>query len=119
MTLRIGTAAGKAFTLPEDAVTQTFGVLAKRGVGKTHTASVITEEMVRAGHQVIVLDPLDVWWGLRSSADGKTAGLPVYVFGGEHGDLPLDAAAGGLMADVAWIVWHEGERRRSFWGCII
>lgn len=88
------------FTLPEDAVTQTFGILAKRGVGKTYTAKVFAEEMIGLGAQVVIIDPTDVWWGLRASANGKAPGLPVYVFGGEHGDLPLDAAAGAFMADV-------------------
>src|SRR5581483_8063656 len=91
---------GRRFVLPDESVTQTFGVLAKRGVGKTYTASVLAEELVGAGHQVVVLDPLDAWWGLRSSADGNAPGLPVYVFGDEHGDLPLDAATGALIADV-------------------
>lgn len=75
--------------LPREAVTQTFGILAIRGVGKTYTASVLIEEMLKEHLPVIVLDPLDVWWGLRSSADGKHNGLPIVVFGGDHGDVPL------------------------------
>jgi len=93
--------------LPADAITQTFGVLAKRGVGKTYTAKVLAEEMIGAGGQVVVLDPLDAWWGLRSSSDGGTkahgkavGGLQVYVFGGEHADLPLEGASGKLVADI-------------------
>ncbi len=86
--------------LPIEAVTETFGILAKRGAGKTYTANVLAEEMVTAGAQVVILDPLDAWWGLRSSADGKADGLPVYVFGGDHGDLPLEAGAGELLADT-------------------
>ena len=57
--------------LPPEAVTQTFGILAKRGVGKTYTASVMTEEMLKAQLPVVVCDPIGVWWGLRSSANGK------------------------------------------------
>lgn len=33
-------------SLPIEAVTQTFALLARRGAGKTHTASVIAEEML-------------------------------------------------------------------------
>ena len=51
-------------TLPAEAVTQTFAILAKRGVGKTYTASVLTEEMLKAGLQVVVADPIGVWWGV-------------------------------------------------------
>ena len=32
--------------LPLEAVTDTFGILAKRGVGKTYTASVLAEELL-------------------------------------------------------------------------
>lgn len=86
--------------LPLEAVTETFAILAKRGVGKTYTASVLAEEMVGVGAQVVILDPLDAWWGLRSSADGNGEGLSLYVFGGEHQDLPLEATSGELLADV-------------------
>lgn len=86
--------------LPIDAVTETFAIMAKRGVGKTYTGSVLAEEMLAADAQVVVIDPLDAWWGLRSSADGKGAGLPIYVFGGQHADLPLEAGAGELLANV-------------------
>jgi DNA helicase HerA-like ATPase len=47
-------------------VTQTFAILAKRGVGKSYTASVMAEEMLKAGHTIIALDPTGAWWGLRS-----------------------------------------------------
>lgn len=85
-------------SLPMEAVTQTFGILAKRGVGKSYTGMVMTEEMLKAEQQVVVCDPIGVWWGLRSSADGKSAGLPIVVFGGEHGDVPLDENAGEVVA---------------------
>jgi hypothetical protein len=84
--------------LPAEAVTQTFAILAKRGVGKTYTASVITEEMLKAGLSVVVVDPIGVWWGLRASADGKREGLPIVVLGGDHGDVPLEVTAGDTIA---------------------
>jgi hypothetical protein len=87
-------------TLPLDAVTQTFAILAKRGVGKTYTAAVMTEEMLKAGLQVVIADPIGVWWGLRSSSDGTRAGLPIIVLGGDHGDVPLEVAAGETIADL-------------------
>lgn len=90
---------GPGLSLPLDAVTQTFGILGKRGVGKSATAGVIAEELLEHGLQVVVLDPVGVWWGLRSSADGKGKGYPVLILGGDHGDLPLEAAAGKLVAD--------------------
>src|SRR5919204_2305309 len=87
-------------TVPADAVTQTFGVLAVRGAGKTHTAAVLAEEMFKAGLPFVVVDPVGVWWGLRSSRDGKSAGLPIAVLGGPHGDIPLEKGGGQLVADL-------------------
>lgn len=46
------------------------------------------------GLPTCVLDPLGVWYGLRSSADGTKPGLPFIVFGGEHGDAPLKPTQG-------------------------
>lgn len=89
---------GPGFDLPLEAVTQTFGFLGKRGVGKTHGAAVIAEEMLAHALQVVVIDPIGVWWGLRSSADGRSKGHPILVLGGEHGDLPLAGHDGKLIA---------------------
>lgn len=86
--------------LPLETVTQTFAILAKRGVGKTHTAVVMTEEILKAGQQVVVCDPIGVWFGLRSSKDGKSAGLPIIILGGDHADAPLDVAGGQVIADL-------------------
>lgn len=86
--------------LPIEAVTQTFAILAKRGVGKTYTALVLVEELLKARLQVVVADPIGVCWGLRASADGKTPGLPIAVLGGDHGDVPLDETAGQVVADL-------------------
>jgi hypothetical protein len=90
----------KDLTLPLDAATESFAILGRRGSGKTHTAVVMAEEMLRAGVQVVVIDPLDVWWGLRVSKDGKTAGFSIYVAGGSHADIPLSADAGKVLADA-------------------
>lgn len=86
--------------LPIEAVTQTFAILAKRGVGKTYTGCVMIEEMLSAGQQVVVADPIGVWWGLRSSADGKNPGFPIVVFGGEHADVPLEEHSGEIIAQA-------------------
>lgn len=90
----------KDLELPLEAVTQTFAILAKRGVGKTYTASVMVEEMLKAQLQVVVVDPIGVWWGLRSSADGKSEGLPVIIAGGEHADVPIEPTSGEVLAEM-------------------
>ncbi len=85
--------------LPIEACVETNSVLGQRGSGKTYGAQVMAEEMIRAGVQIVVIDPLDVWNGLRSSADGKSPGLNVVVIGGFKGDLPLQEGSGKLLAD--------------------
>lgn len=91
---------GSGLVLPLDAVTETFAILGRRGSGKTHTAVVMAEEMLTADIPVVVIDPLDVWWGLRVSKDGKSPGFPIYVCGGSHADVPLTADAGKVLADA-------------------
>jgi hypothetical protein len=90
----------KNLILPLEAATETFAILGRRGSGKTHTAVIMAEEMLAAGVQIVVLDPLDVWWGLRVSKDGKSAGFAIYVAGGSHEDMPLAADAGRVIADA-------------------
>jgi hypothetical protein len=94
----------KDLVLPADAVTQTFAIFGKRGSGKTNGATVLVEELLKVSLPVVILDPVDAWWGLKASFDGKGPGFPIYVFGGPHGDLPLEPSAGALIADV---VAHE------------
>lgn len=91
----------KGFSLPVDIATATIAYLAKRRSGKTYTASVVAEEMIRAGIQVVVIDPLGVWWGLRAGADGDPrGGLPIVIVGGDHADIPLDPEEGIAIADL-------------------
>lgn len=87
--------------LPSDAVTQKFAFLARSGAGKTYGASKLAEGLLDAGAQVLVIDPVGVWWGLRLDADGKGPGIQIPVFGGLHGDIPLEPTSGHLVADLA------------------
>lgn len=92
--------------LPVDVAGEAIAILAKRGAGKTNTATVLVEELYDAAVQVVILDPVGAWWGIRSSHDGKQAGLPFAILGGQHGDVPLEHTAGALIADV---VVENGE----------
>lgn len=85
--------------LPDEAVTDTFAMLAKRGAGKTNAAAVMAEAMFDRGFPWVALDPVGSWWGLRAAGEGR-AGLPVLVLGGRHGDLPLEPGSGALTADL-------------------
>jgi hypothetical protein len=86
------------FSLPIELVTESQAILAIKGAGKTYTAMVQAEEMLKARIQVIAVDPTGAWWGLKSSADGKSAGFPIPIFGGEHADVPLEENSGELVA---------------------
>lgn len=87
-------------SFPVDVVTQTVAILAKRRVGKSYLMRRIVEQLFKAGQQVILVDPKGDQWGLRSAADGKGAGLPFVILGGERGDVPLEAGAGAVVAKM-------------------
>lgn len=87
------------FSLPLDLVTTASATFGIRGSGKTNTNVVMVEELLEHGQQVVIIDPTDVWWGLKSSKDGKKAGYPVIVLGGRMQDLPLGAGDGNTIAD--------------------
>jgi hypothetical protein len=99
---------GSGLELPLETATAALALVGQRGAGKTHGASVLAEELIGVGVPVAVLDPLGVLWGLRSSADGKHAGLAVVILGGEHGDVPLEPTSGKVIAD-----WLTEERRSA------
>jgi ABC-type glutathione transport system ATPase component len=63
--------------LPLDAVTERLGWLGQSGSGKTYGAMRLAELMLEAGAQIVALDPVGVWKGLRTSADGKAPGFAV------------------------------------------
>src|SRR4051812_45296519 len=86
--------------VPIDIITETLAVLGIRGSGKTNTAVVLAEELLEQQQQIVVIDPTDVWWGLKSSKDGKGPGYPVIVLGGRKAELPLGAGDGAAIADV-------------------
>lgn len=86
--------------LPLDVAGEAIGILATRGAGKSYASAVLIEELHEAGVQFAVLDAAGVFWGLRAGADGKSAGIPVFVLGGAHGDVPLEPTAGALIADL-------------------
>jgi hypothetical protein len=91
---------GPDLAFPLDAATQTFALLAVRRAGKSNAAAVLAEEMHAAGLPWVAIDPKGDWWGLRSAGDGTRQGLPVPIFGGLHGDMPLAPEAGPLIAEL-------------------
>lgn len=82
----------KDLSLPVDVAGQAVALVGIRGSGKTNTAGVIAEELLEQRQQIVVIDPTDAWWGLRSE-------FPVFIFGGPHGDLGLEEADGKTLAE--------------------
>lgn len=85
---------GPNLSLPIDAVTEPIGMFANRGKGKSNAAHRLVEQLYHAGLPSVVLDVKGDWYGIRSSADGRSAGLPFLIFGGEHFDVPLEPDSG-------------------------
>lgn len=99
--LRIGRGRN-GFRLPIQAVTETFALLARRGQGKTHTASVLIEEMAGLGLPVIAIDPVGALWGLSRGRDGVSPGLDgITVLGGDHGEEELKLGEARAVAAMA------------------
>jgi ribosome-binding protein aMBF1 (putative translation factor) len=86
--------------VPDAALDADIAILGKKGRGKTFTAKGIVERLLHMHRRVIVLDPLSVWWGLKASADGKSPGYPIPVFGGPHGDIPISGEAGHALGKL-------------------
>lgn len=117
-TLRIA----KDLELPLEAVVQTLAAIGRKGAGKTYLATMIAEQMLDAGAQVVALDPVGNWYGLRVAADGKSPGKSIFVLGGAEGDVPLTPESGAKIArliversisavlDVS--AFRQGERKR-------
>lgn len=87
-------------TLPLEAATRRLAILAMSGAGKSNVAVVLAEQMFDAGIPWVAIDPKGDWWGVRSSKDGKGPGLPIPIFGGLHGDIPLEPTAGKLVGEM-------------------
>src|SRR6516162_458793 len=86
--------------VPDAALDADIAILGKKGRGKTFAAKGIVERLLQMQRRVVVLDPLSVWWGLKSGADGKSPGFPIPVFGGPHADIPLHDAAGPIISEL-------------------
>lgn len=94
-------APSSVFTLPLSMVTDSTAILGRKGSGKSTTARTLVEGMIKCHVPTVIIDPLDVWWGLRASADGTVgAGLDVVIFGGSHADLPLAEGSAAVIADL-------------------
>lgn len=88
------------FPAPPEAMEEHSAIIGKTGAGKTYTAKGFAEDLLAEGARFCVIDPTGVWWGLKSSGDGESEGFPVVVFGGDHGDVPLDEHDAEKVAEI-------------------
>ena len=95
-----GLTIGKGISLPTEAATRRLAILGTSGAGKSNAAVVMAEEFYAAKVPWFAIDPKGDWWGVRSSGDGKKPGLHVPIFGGIHGDIPIEATAGKVLAET-------------------
>jgi len=96
----LGKSGKVAFDVPISVVTQKLAFLGRTGSGKSYAATKLAEMMLSHGAQVVALDPVGIWWGLRLNRDGKRPGFDIPVFGGLHGDVPLEPTGGAFIADL-------------------
>jgi hypothetical protein len=88
-------------TVPFTALDDRLGWFGTAGSGKTYNAGGFVETLLFDGRRCIIPDPLGVWWGLRLMPDGKGASrFDVVIFGGPHGDLPLNEHVGALIGET-------------------
>lgn len=88
--------------IPMKALTQHALILATTRSGKSYGMHGLYEAMVAAGHRAWLLNPIKGdYFGLKSSPDGKSAGLPVTIFGHpeyRYTDIPITEHVGKNLA---------------------
>ncbi len=89
-----------SYPIPDKALQHHAAFLGKTGSGKTTAAKAGAEQILDAEGRVCVIDPTGAWWGMKSSATGKSAGYPFVIFGGSHADFPLGATHGEALAEI-------------------
>lgn len=82
-------------SLPLSVVTEKLAWLGTTGSGKSYGATKLAELMLEVGAQIVALDPVGIWYGLRIGFKS-----PLYIFGGLHGDVPLESNSGAMIADL-------------------
>lgn len=87
--------------IPEAALGRRLAFVGTTGSGKTYTAKGGVERKLQAKERVVIIDPLDVWWGLRLNVDGKRASnFEVVIFGGKHADMQISENGGKLLGEA-------------------
>jgi hypothetical protein len=86
---------------PAQALGRRLAFVGTTGSGKTYSAKGGVERKLRTGERVVIIDPLDVWWGLRLAVDGKQPSpFEVVIFDGKHADMQISENGGKLLGEA-------------------
>lgn len=93
----------KDLSLPVEIAGRRTAVFGISGSGKSNTATVIIEGLLRAGEQVVLIDPKGEGWGLLSLTNGKASNLPLVIFGEPGGHITsINESHGAKLADFVF-----------------
>lgn len=101
----------KPKAIPAAALGRRLAFVGTTGSGKTYAAKGGVERKLAARERVVIIDPLDVWWGLALNVDGKTASphrsdtvagtsQQIVIFGGKHADMQITENGGKLLGEA-------------------
>lgn len=89
---------------PVKILDQHLVVLGKTGAGKSSALRHVVEHLLDHKKRVCIIDPKGDWWGIKSSADGRSAGYPVIAFGDfkneKASDVPINQHSGKHVAEL-------------------
>jgi DNA helicase HerA-like ATPase len=89
---------------PEAILHQHSATLGKTGAGKSSVLRDMVEDRLDKKKRTCIVDPKGDWWGLKVSADGKSAGYPVITFGNfkndKASDVPINEHSGAQIAEL-------------------
>jgi DNA helicase HerA-like ATPase len=76
------------YPIPNAALDDRLAFIGTSGSGKTYNAGVGVERLLASKARVVIVDPLDVWWGLRLRPDGNgDSKFKVVIIGGARANF--------------------------------
>ena len=96
--------AAAELCFPEKVLEQHAIWLGKTRAGKSSSMRHVVEWLLARGQRLCIVDPKGDWYGLKLSADGKSAGFPVILFGdfkeATASDVAINDRSGKAIAEL-------------------